>query len=394
MQNIKIIIDIGNGFVKWVVISEENNKHSIVLKDIVKTKWMRKGKILDYNEIAWCIAQVITNFQKKLWSDFVDDIYVSISHPDMYIARISEQKRILSNKIDNNDIQHLYRVVNDASELANYEMIKTIPAFWLIDDNQKVIDPMGMECKKIELFADLFYLPKNFYHSLTELFDKLQINVSDIVPNILGSVELAMDYDSKDLWSIIIDIGNNQTSWAVYENGMAVWYGVLPIWWEDVTKDISIGMQIDIKEAETTKLEHATLIEEETTDKDTQLDHAFLKEIVMARYEEIFDKINNKLEDMDKDGRLPGWVILTWGGSKIYGAVSLAKNIFKLSSSLAKDKHLHVWEIGNNLQFTNILGVYQRIGKNNLTNNTGWGMKIKIWTWRATWVRDFIKDIF
>jgi cell division ATPase FtsA len=65
-------------------------------------------------------------------------------------------------------------------------------------------------------------------------------------------------------------------------------------------------MQIDIKEAETIKLEHATLIEEETTDKDTQLDHAFLKEIVMARYEEIFDKINNKLEDMDKDGRLPG----------------------------------------------------------------------------------------
>jgi cell division ATPase FtsA len=65
-------------------------------------------------------------------------------------------------------------------------------------------------------------------------------------------------------------------------------------------------MQIDIKEAETIKLEHATLIEEETTDKDSQLDKAFLKEIVMARYEEIFDKINNKLEDMDKDGRLPG----------------------------------------------------------------------------------------
>lgn len=393
MQNIKIIIDIWNGFVKWVVITEESWKYSILLKDIVKTKWMRKGKILDYNEIAGCIAQVITNFQKKLGSDYVDDIYISISHPDMYIARISEQKRILSNKVDNNDIQHLYRVLNDSSELANYEMIKTIPAYRLIDDNQKVLDPMWMECKKVELYADLIYLPKNFYHSLTELFDKLQINVADIIPNILWSVELAMDYDSKDLWSIIVDIWNNQTSWSVYENGICIWYGVMPIWWEDVTKDISIGMQIDIKEAETTKLEYATLMPEDNIEKDTQLDHAFLKEIVTARYEEIFDKINARLEDMDKDWRLPGGVILCGGWSKIFWITSLAKNVFKLSSSVAKDRHMNLWEIGNNLQFTNILGAYYWIGKNNIVNQSGW-MKLKIWTWRVSWVRDFVKDIF
>ncbi len=393
MQNIKIVIDIWNGFVKWVVVTEENSKHSVLLKDIVKTKWMRKGKILDYNEIAGCIAQVITNFQKKLGSDYVDDIYITISHPDMYISRISEQKRILSNKIDNGDVQHLYKVINDSSELANYEMIKTIPAFWVIDDNQKVLDPIWMECKKLELFADMIYLPKNFYHSLTELFDKLQINVADIIPNILWSVELAMDYDSKDLWSIIIDIWHNQTSWSVYENGICMWYWVMPIWWEDVTKDISIGMQIDIKEAETTKLEYATLLSEDNLEKDSQLDQAFLKEIVTARYEEIFDKINNRLQEMDKDGRLPGWVILTWWSSKISWATSLAKHIFKLSSVLAKDKHLNIWEISNNLQFTNILWSYYRIGKNNVVNQSR-GMKIKIWTWRAKWVRDFVKDIF
>lgn len=393
MQNMKIIIDIGNGFIKWVVLTEENNKHSILVKDIVKTKWMRKWKILDYTEIANCMSQIITNFQKKLWSDFVDDIYISISHPDMYIARISEQKRILNNKVDNNDIQHLYRVLWDSSDLANYEMIKTLPAFWLIDDYQKVLDPMWMECKKIEIFADLFYLPKNFYHSLTELFDKLQINIADIVPNILWSVELAMDYDSKDLWSIVVDIWNNQTSRAIYENWISVWYGVIPIWWEDVTKDISIWMQIDIKEAETLKLEHWTLSDDINSDKDAQLDQVFLKEIISARYEEIFDKINNKLEEIDKDWRLPWWVILTWWSSKMHGITLAAKNIFKLSSSLAKDKHLNVWEIWNNLQFTNILWVYYWIGKNTVMN-TWWGMKLKIWTWRASWVRDFIKDIF
>jgi cell division protein FtsA len=99
----------------------------------------------------------------------------------------------------------------------------------------------------------------------------------------------------------LIDIGNNQTSYVVFEDGYALSYGVLPVGGEDVTKDISIGMQIDIKEAEQIKKEYGEVVSEEqkphTTSEDP-IDRYYLAEIISARYEQIFQRINKYLHKM------------------------------------------------------------------------------------------------
>jgi cell division ATPase FtsA len=71
---------------------------------------------------------------------------------------------------------------------------------------------------------------------------------------------------------------------------------------EDVTKDISIGMQIDIKEAENLKKTHGSAIVFKDKIKDESgLDILFLADIINARYEEIFNKINKHLHKLDKE---------------------------------------------------------------------------------------------
>jgi len=42
-------------------------------------------------------------------------------------------------------------------------------------------------------------LPKNFYNGLLDAFERIGINVTDIIPNILGAAEVVLDYDHKDL---------------------------------------------------------------------------------------------------------------------------------------------------------------------------------------------------
>jgi len=65
---------------------------------------------------------------------------------------------------------------------------------------------MGMEANKLELVADVFTIPKSFYLSLVELFDKLTLNIADITPNIIVASDLLLDYDQKDLGTLLIDI--------------------------------------------------------------------------------------------------------------------------------------------------------------------------------------------
>lgn len=92
--------------------------------------------------------------------------------------------------------------------------------------------------------------------------------------------------------------------------------------------------------------------------QNTELDIAFLSEIINARYEEIFNKIILRLQKIEKDGRLPGGIRLLGGGSKMQNLDILAKTLFRLSASYAKDGVLNTGELSNNIQFINLLAAY------------------------------------
>jgi cell division ATPase FtsA len=60
-------------------------------------------------------------------------------------------------------------------------------------------------------------------------------------------------------------------------------------------------MQVDIKEAENIKKTTGTVIVDSETPMDVSLDIHFLAEIISARYEQIFLKINKHLENLEKN---------------------------------------------------------------------------------------------
>ncbi|MEI6672586.1 MAG: cell division FtsA domain-containing protein [bacterium] len=217
----------------------------------------------------------------------------------------------MTEEIGPEDIDHLSRVIAEISNKSNFETIKIVPVHFLIDESKREKDPIGMKGKKLELIADVFMIPKNIYNGVIDAFEKVGLNIVDIVPNIIAASEVVLDYDHKDLGTILIDIGKNQTSYVIYEDGYPLGYGTLAMGSEDVTKDISIGMQVDIKEAEEIKRTHGSaIVQKERVSDDSAIDSLFLSDVINARYEEIFMKINNHLKDIDRDGRLAGGVLL------------------------------------------------------------------------------------
>ncbi len=364
MRNIKAVFDIGNDSIKAIVIWNDEGKEIVLAKQIEQTQGLRKGKILDSEAFTSTINKILENFVKKLWGDFIEELFVSISHPELIINRVVEQKRVMRDEISEEDVDHLSRVITEISHKSNYETIKIVPVHRIIDETKREKDPIGMKGKKLELVADVFMIPKNLYNGLIDSFERIGIKITDIVPNIIAASEIALDYDHKDLGTILIDIGKNQTSYVIYEDGYTLGYGVVPMGGEDVTKDISIGMQIDIKEAENIKKSYGSaIVFKDKIKDDSGLDILFLSDIINARYEEIFNKINKHLHQLDKEGRLAGGVILIWGWSKIGNIDILAKDIFKLATFYGKDNVLNLWDISNNQLFTSVLWAYLRSNK-------------------------------
>lgn len=393
MNDIRAVFDIWNESIRAVVFWKDNNKDVVLAKQTEVMQGMRKGKILDMEAFTSTLNKVLDGFIRKLGGDFIDRVYVWVSHPEMIVNRIVEGKRIMTEEVWDADVEHLSRIVSEIALINNYEIIKIVPVAWIIDEQFREKDPIGLKCKKLELQADVFLIPKNFYNALMDIFDKkLGIEIADLIPNILAASEIVMDYDQKDLWTILIDIGKNQTSYVIYEDGFPLWYGTIGLGWENVTKDISIGMQVDIKEAEEIKKTTWVVVIDPSTKYETSLDMNFLTEIISARYEQIFDRINSHLKSLDKDGRLPWWILLLGGWSKIQHLEYFAKDMFKLAAFYGKDNVVNLWDISNNVQFLNVLGCYYRSqkyewewGRVNFPVNFG-----KIWTK----IKDFFGNLF
>ncbi len=392
MNDIRAIFDIGNDTIKAVVFGKDNDKDIILAKQIEPVMWMRKGKILQAEDFTNVLNRIVEYFIKKLGGDFIDKVYVGISHPEMITQRIIEGKRIMSDAVELEDLEHLSRIVGEIANVANYETIKIVPVSWILDETKREKDPIGLKCKKLELMADVFMIPKNFYNGLIDAFDKIGLTVADIIPNILAASEVAVDYDHKDLWTVLVDIGKNQTSYVVYEDWFPLWYGTLPIGWEEVTKDISIWMQVDIKEAEDIKKSNGSCIIDSETPMDLPLDKHFLTEIISARYEQIFSKINEHLFKLEKDWRLPGGILLLGWGSKIQYIDLLAKDIFKLATFYAKDQVVNIGDLSSNIQFVNIIWCYYRSLKYmDDSHHSGWKVDFGK-TFQKIW--KFFKDLF
>ena len=173
MQDLKAIFDIWNWYIKWALIGKDEDKLVVLAKEMIKTKWMRKGKILDSDDFLMSLSAVIESFHKKLGDDYLDQVFVGISHPELVVTRMHESKRVMTDKITHDDINHLSKIVSDVSGQQNYEIIKIIPVQWVIDDLRKEKDPLGLTAKKLELVADVFMVPKSFYNNLIEVFDKV-----------------------------------------------------------------------------------------------------------------------------------------------------------------------------------------------------------------------------
>lgn len=358
MRDIKAVFDIGNDSIKAIVFGKDNDKDIILARQMEPALGLKKGKILDAEAFTTTINKIVENFSKKLGGDFIEEVVVGVSHPEMLVNRIIEGKRIMQAEVWNDDVDHLSRIVAEIANKNNYETIKIVPVCWIIDEDKREKDPVGLRCKKLELMADVFMIPKNFYTGLIDAFDKVGLGISDMIPNIIAATSISIDYDHKDLGTVLVDIGKNQTSYVIYEDGYPLGYGTIPMGAEDVTKDISIGMQVDIKEAEEIKRTSWMAVITEGLKSDNQLDLIFLSEIINARYEEIFLKVNQHLERIEKDGRLPGGILLIGGGSKMQNVDYLAKQTFKLATFYGKDLMVNVGDLSLNVQFINLLWVY------------------------------------
>lgn len=186
--------------------------------------------------------------------------------------------------------------------------------------------------------------------NLTKCIRGCGIEIDDLVMEPLASAEAVLTEEEKTDGTILADIGGGTTDIAVFKDNSIYHTAVIPVAGYQVTRDISVGLDLSFELAEEMKKKYGNVLPGEGDDKDndqtlTEDGHSVsyrdLSEIVRVRVEELLRLIVLELPRSDYSKLVPGGLVLTGGSSNLPGLAELAAAVTHLPVRIGVPMNLY-----------------------------------------------------
>jgi cell division protein FtsA len=274
----------------------------------------------------------------------IDRVWVGISDPHI-ITQASKGVVAVSranSEISDEDVNRAIEAARTISTPLNYEVLHVLPKSFNIDGQTGIKDPIGMTGIRLEVDTHIILGSTIQIKNLTKAVYRTGLEIEDLVLSILATAEAVASSRQKDLGVVVLDLGGATTSMVVFEGGDVLHTAVIPIGSEHITNDLAIGLRTSVDIAEKVKIEFGECLPDAVSKHDDVdlsvvgggerefVKRKYVSEIVEARVEEIFHKVDQELIRIGRSGLLPSGVILTGSGSKLSGLVDMAKKQLRL----------------------------------------------------------------
>ena len=179
--------------------------------------------------------------------------------------------------------------------------------------------------------------------------------------------------DEKEIGATVVDIGGGMTSIASFRHGFPVYFSSIPVGGNNVTNDIAFGLTTSFAHAERLKTLHGCAfltrkdseetinvypVGEEDDSSIKQITKAELISIITPRIEEIFELVNQKLEEQGLKDISSHRVVLTGGGSQLSGIREVATMVLDKQVRIGRPKNIsNLPEILYNPAYSTCIGL-------------------------------------
>lgn len=317
-------IDIGTHSIKVAIIGFDKNKKepSTLATGMAITEGMRFGYVHNINKVAESIKKAVKQAENVLGVK-IRKAHVSIG--GINLTSTTTNGSVIISKADqeitNLDVNKVIANSEENLDTVNKKIIHTIPLSYKLDGKEIHARPEGLRGIKLEVKTLFITCLKQNIEDLVTAFTLNKIDVEEIIASPLITANILLSNKQKIAGCILVDIGSETVSTAVFENNLPISVMVFSIGSMDITKDIALGLKISLDEAESIKL--GSVIGGDYSKKKVD-------EIIEARLNDIFELIENQLKRLKRNELLPAGVILTGNGASLNNLEEIARNQLKL----------------------------------------------------------------
>jgi len=363
-DNIIAGLDIGSTSIRLVIGQKipglAGEELQIIGAVSVPTAGVSRGIVNSIEETTSSISACLEKAERLVGVP-ISRVWVGINDPHIKCERSKGVVAVgrSDGEIGENDVNRAIEAARALAVPVNYEILHVIPIKFGVDNQGDVKDPIGMNGIRLEVETLIVQGLSTQIKNLTKAIYRTGLEIEDLVLGPLAAAEAVLSTKQKELGVALVNLGSSTTSLAVYEERNLIHTAILPIGAEHITADIAIGLRCPINLAERIKREYGSAVpdsldkseeidvtelvkEEEINDDISLISRKYVSEIINARVEEIFEKVDNEFKRIDRSGMLPAGVIFVGGGASLDGLVESAKKKLRLPAAVGQAKNINV----------------------------------------------------
>lgn len=363
-DNIIAGLDIGSTAIRLVVgqkiAGPSGEELQIIGAVSVPTAGVSRGIVNSIEETTSSISACLEKAERLVGIP-ISRVWVGINDPHIKCERSKGVVAVgrSDGEINDNDVNRAIEAARALAVPVNYEILHVIPIKFAVDNQGDVKDPIGMNGIRLEVETLIIQGLSTQIKNLTKAIYRTGLEIEDLVLGPLAASEAVLSSKQKELGVALVNFGASTSSLAVYEERNLIHTAILPIGAEHITSDIAIGLRCPINLAERIKRDYGQALpdgihdhdeidvsqlvkEEEINDDISTVSRKYIAEIINARVEEIFEKVDNEFKLIDRSGMLPAGVMFVGGGANLDGLVEAAKKKLRLPAAVGQVKNINV----------------------------------------------------
>ena len=360
-----VAIELGSSKMTGIA-GKKNLDGSIQVLAYVKedsSTFIRKGYVYNIDKTAQCLTSIVKRLEKQL-KTAITQVYVGVGGQSIRSIRNVIAKDLPGETIITQDMVIELMDDNRNMTYADQEILDAAVQEYKLD-SQLQLEPVGVQCQRIEGNFLNILQRKAFYKNLNKCFQTAEINVAEMYLAPLALADSVLTEVERRSGCALVDMGADTTTVSVYSKNILRHLAVIPLGSSNITKDIA-SLQMEEQDAEKMKLKYASAYTDNndidnnmkySIDQERQVESRKFIEIVEGRLEEIIANVWCQVPEEFCD-KLLGGIILTGGGSNM-------KNIEKAFQNYTHVDKIRIAKFVTQTVVSNINDINARDGRMN-----------------------------
>jgi cell division protein FtsA len=310
---------------------------------VAPSRGLRKGVVVNVHEATEAITASVHKAERISGYE-IANAYVGVGGG--HISAINSRGVVGisrgSRGISEYDIERALDAARAIAIPHNREIIHTIPRGYVVDGQEGVKDPIGMQGIRLEVEAHIVTGASTSVSNLVRCVRSAGVEIDDLILQPLASGEAVLKGSEQEMGVVLADIGGGTTDIGIFIEG-SIWHTVvLGTGGEHLTRDVAVGLRTPFNTAEELKIKYGHAVPTSlTTDEVIEVtsfgngarqavSRLQLAEVIEARAEEILTLILREVKRSGYDGLLAAGLVMCGGSAELAGFKELAQQVLHL----------------------------------------------------------------